>query len=78
MEQLDYNLLYRWFVGLRGDERAWAPLEFTKGLCRLLDADVADRFLVDLQNNSEVQRLLLDSHFSVDVAQLRAWGGAVG
>jgi transposase len=48
MEQLDYNLLYRWFVGLGVDDPVWAPTVFTKNRDRLLEADVARRFLAEL------------------------------
>jgi transposase len=75
MEQLGYNLLYRWFLGLRDDERTWTSTEFLNVLGGLLDAEAADRFLHDVLNNIEVQRLLSDKHFSVDVAQFQAWGG---
>jgi transposase len=47
MEQLDYNLLYRWFVGLGVDEPVWVPTVFTKNRDRLLEADVARKFLAD-------------------------------
>ena len=71
MEQLDYNLLYRWFVGLGVDDAVWVPTVFTKNRDRLLDADVARKFLAELLNHKKVRRLLSDEHFSVDGTQIR-------
>ena len=73
MEQLDYNLLYRWFVGLGVDEPVWVPTVFTKNRERLLKAEVAHKFLAELLNHKEVRRLLSDEHFSVDGTQVAAW-----
>jgi transposase len=73
MEQLDYNLLYRWFVGLGVDEPVWVPTVFTKNRDRLLEAEVARRFLAELLNHKEVRALLSDEHFSVDGTQIAAW-----
>jgi hypothetical protein len=73
MEQLDYNLLYRWFVGLGVDEPVWVPTEFTKNRERLLEAEVAHKFLAELLNHKEVRGLLSDEHFSVDGTQVAAW-----
>jgi transposase len=73
MEQLDYNLLYRWFVGLGVDEPVWVPTVFTKNRERLLDAEVAHKFLAELLNHKEVRGLLSDEHFSVDGTQVAAW-----
>jgi transposase len=73
MEQLDYNLLYRWFVGLGVDEPVWVPTVFSKNRDRLLDADVAGKFLVALLNHERVRKLLSDEHFSVDGTQVQAW-----
>src|SRR6187200_3088531 len=66
MEQLDYNLLLRWFVGLGMDDPVWVPTVFTKNRNRLLDAEVARKFLAELLNHKEVRALLSDEHFSVD------------
>ena len=63
MEQLDYNLLYRWFVGLGVDEAVWVPTVFTKNRERLLQAEVAHKFLAELLNHKEVRGLLSDEHF---------------
>jgi transposase len=73
MEQLHYNLLYRWFVGLGVDEPVWVPTVFTKNRERLLQAEVAHRFLAELLNHKEVRGLLSDEHFSVDGTQVAAW-----
>src|SRR5580704_13742128 len=51
MEQLSYNLLYRWFVGLGVDEPVWVPTVFTKNRERLLQAEVAHKFLAELLNH---------------------------
>ena len=71
MEQLDYNLLYRWFVGLGVDEPVWVPTVFTKNGDRLLEADVARKFLAELIEHRELRGLLSDEHFSVDGTRLR-------
>jgi transposase len=73
MEQLDYNLLYRWFVGLGVDEQVWVPTVFTKNRDRLLEADVAQRFLAELMAHPKLRGLLSDEHFSVDGTQIAAW-----
>src|SRR3982075_145912 len=72
MEQLDYNLLYRWFVGLGVDEPVWVPTVFTKNRDRLLEADVARKFLAELMEHKELRGLLSDEHFSVDGTQIAA------
>ena len=73
MEQLDHNLLYRWFVGLDVDEPVWVPTVFTKNRDRLLEADVARKFLAELMDHNELRGLLSDEHFSVDGTQIAAW-----
>jgi transposase len=73
MEQLHYNLLYRWFVGLSADDAVWVPTVFSKNRERLLQAEVAHRFLAELLNHREVRPLLSDEHFSVDGTQITAW-----
>jgi transposase len=65
MEQLDYNLMFRWFVGLGIDDAVCVPTVFTKNRDRLLDANVARKFLADLLAHKEVRQLLSDEHFSV-------------
>jgi transposase len=73
MEQLDYNLLFRWFVGLGIDDPVWVPTVFTKNRDRLLDADVAAKFMSTLLAHKEVRKLLSDEHFSVDGTLIEAW-----
>src|SRR4029453_1140751 len=73
MEQLDYNLLYRWFVGLGVDEAGWVPTVFTKNRDRLLEPDGARKFLAGLTEHKELRGLLSDEHFSVDGTQIAAW-----
>jgi len=73
MEQLHYNLLYRWFVGLGVDDPVWVPTVFTKNRNRLMDAELARKFLGELLNHKEVRALLSDEHFSVDGTQIAAW-----
>jgi transposase len=69
MEQLHYNLLYRWFVGLGVDDRVWVPTVFTKNRDRLLEAEVVRKFLAVLLAHRQVRALLSDDHFSVDGSQ---------
>src|SRR5262245_16785974 len=73
MEQLDYNLMFRWFVGLGIDDPVWVPTVFTKNRDRLLDAEVAARFMEQLLEHKEVRKLLSDEHFSVDGTLIEAW-----
>jgi IS5 family transposase len=73
MEQLDYNLLYRWFVGLSPDDPVWNPTTFTKNRDRLLEADVAKQFLAEVVELARARGLVSDEHFSVDGTLLEAW-----
>lgn len=73
MEQIDYNLLFRWFVGLSMDDAVWDPTVFTKNRDRLLEADVAREFLTSLLALPKVMQLLSSDHFSVDGTLLNAW-----
>jgi IS5 family transposase len=73
MEQLDYNLLYRWFVGLGVDDPVWDHSTFSKNRDRLLDADVAAKFLEAVLRHPKVKRFLSDEHFSVDGTLVEAW-----
>jgi len=72
MEQLHYNLLYRWFVGLGIDDAVWVPTVFSKNRDRLLEAEVARKFLAALLNHEAVRGLLSDEHFTVDGTQVTA------
>jgi transposase len=73
MEQINYNLLFRWFVGLSIDDAVWDATVFTKNRDRLLEADVAREFLSNLLSLPKVKRLLSSDHFSVDGTLLKAW-----
>src|ERR1700739_1663611 len=73
MEQLDYNLLYRWFVGLSPDDPVWDPTVFTKNRNRLQNGEVFAKFMIKLLNHPRVKPLLSDEHFSVDGTLIEAW-----
>src|SRR5476651_1161369 len=73
MEQLDYNLLYRWFVGLSPDDLVWDPTTFTKNRDRLQNGEVFTKFMSKLLNHPQVKPLLSDEHFSVDGTLIEAW-----
>ena len=75
MEQLDYNLLFRWFVGLNMDDAVWDPTVFTKNRQRLLDGDVATAFLERVVEQARRRGLLSGEHFTVDGTLLEAWAG---
>ena len=75
MEHLDYNLLYRWFVGLSPDDAIWDATTFTKNRERLQDGDILNRFMAKLLNHKDVKPLLSDDHFSVDGTLIEAWAG---
>ncbi|WP_210421916.1 IS5 family transposase, partial [Bradyrhizobium nitroreducens] len=73
MEQLDYNLLYRWFVGLSPDDPVWDPTTFTKNRARLENGEVFAKFMAKLLNHPDVKPLLSSEHFSVDGTLIEAW-----
>jgi transposase len=73
MEQIDYNLLFRWFVGLGIDDPVWDHSTFSKNRDRLLEADVAAKFLEAVLRHPKVKRFLSDDHFSVDGTLVEAW-----
>ncbi len=73
MEQLDYNLLFRWFVGLGMDDAVWSPTTFTKNRDRLLDGDIAAAFFEAVLIHADTERLLSDEHFTVDGTLLESW-----
>jgi transposase len=73
MEQLDYNLLFRWFVGLSMDSEVWDATVFSKNRDRLLEGDIARRFLEQIVVQAREQGLTSDEHFSVDGTLIEAW-----
>ena len=76
MEEIDYNILFRWFVGLNLDEEVWDATTFTKNRERLLEADVAKQFLAAVVEMARAKGLVSDEHFTVDGTLLEAWAGA--
>ena len=73
MEQIGYNLLFRWFVGLAMDAPVWDATVFSKNRDRLLDGDVAQRLLAAVVAQPRVRTLMSDEHFSVDGTLIQAW-----
>ena len=73
MEQIDYNLMFRWFVGLGIDDPVWDVTVFTKNRDRLLDAEVAAKFMTAVLAHREIKPLLSNDHFSVDGTLIDAW-----
>jgi transposase len=73
VEELDYNILYRWFVGLSLDDPIWDATTFTKNRDRLLDGDIADAFFTEVLAAIKADGLLSDEHFTVDGTLLEAW-----
>jgi transposase len=73
IEQLDYNLLFRWFVGLSMDDAVWSATTFTKNRDRLLAGDVAAAFFDEVTRAAQRGRLLSAEHFTVDGTLLEAW-----
>jgi transposase len=73
MEQLEYNLLFRWFVGLNMDEPVWVPTVFSKNRDRMLEGDIAERFFEEVLKQAREADLLSDEHFSVDGTLMEAW-----
>ena len=73
MEQLDYNLLFRWFVGLTIDEPVWDPTVFTKNRDRLLEGVVAHAFFEQVLAQARTRQLLSSEHFTVDGTLIEAW-----
>ena len=73
MEQLDFNLLYRWFVGLGIDDCVWDASVFCKNRERLLEAEISAKFLTGIVEHRAVSALLSRAHFSVDGTLIGAW-----
>ena len=74
-EQLDYNLLFRWFVGLEMDDPIWSPTVFTKNRERLLAGDIARAFFERVVDQARARDLLSNEHFTVDGTLVEAWAG---
>jgi len=73
MEQLEYNLLFRWFVGLNVDEPVWDRTVFSKNRSRMLEGDIAQAFFEAVLKQADEEDLLSDEHFTVDGTLLEAW-----
>ncbi len=75
MEQLHFNILYRWFVGLSLDDPVWDVTVFTKNRERLLAGDIAQAFFEAVVAQAEERHLLSSDHFTVDGSLIEAWAG---
>ena len=75
MEEIDYSVLFRWFVGMNLDEPVWDVTVFTKNRDRLLDGDVAREFLCEVVRQAQEKNLTSDEHFTVDGTLVEAWAG---
>ena len=73
MEEIDYSVLFRWFVGMNMDEPVWDVTVFTKNRDRLLDGDVAREFLAEVVRQAQEKKLTSDEHFTVDGTLVEAW-----
>jgi transposase len=73
MEQLNYNLLFRWFVGLEVDDEVWSHATFSKNRERMLSGDIAREFFYEVTELARKRKLLSDEHFTVDGTLLEAW-----
>ena len=73
MERLEFELLFRWFVGLGIDDPAWDHSVFSKNRDRLLEGEIAGKFLAAILTQPQVMRLLSSQHFSVDGTLVEAW-----
>ena len=73
MEQMDYNLLYRWFVGLNIDDPVWDVTVFTKNRERLIEGEVAEQLLLAVVDEARAHQLLSEEHFTVDGTLIQAW-----
>ena len=75
MEQLDYNLLFRWFVGLNTDDAVWDVTVFSKNRERLLEGEVHVQFFQKVVEQARARGLMSDEHFTVDGTLIEAWAG---
>jgi transposase-like protein DUF772 len=76
VEEIDYNILFRWFAGLNLDDQVWDATTFTKNRDRPLEADVAKRFLAEVVDLARKKDFVSDEHFTVDGTLLEAWAAA--
>jgi transposase/IS5 family transposase len=75
IEQLDYNLLFRWFVGLGIDDEVWVPTVFTKNRDRLIEGYIVEQFFSAVVGLARRKKLISNDHFTVDGTILEAWAG---
>jgi transposase len=73
VEQIDYNILFRWFVGLSMDDPVWDHSSFTTNRDRLLNTEIAEAFFCSVRQQAQAARLLSDEHFTVDGTLIPAW-----
>ena len=73
MEELDYNLLYRWFVGLNQEQAVWDATTFSKSRERFIDGEIAARFFAEVMGQAQAEGLVSEEHFSVDGTLIEAW-----
>lgn len=73
MEEIDYSMLFRWFIGMNLDEPVWDVTVFTKNRNRLLEGDVAREFLTEVVQQAQDRKLTSDEHFTVDGTLIEAW-----
>ena len=73
MEQMQYNLLFRWFVGLGVDDPVWVPTVFTKNRDRLMTTDMSRKVMAAILSHREIAPLMSDEQFSVDGTLIKAW-----
>jgi transposase len=73
MEEIDYSMLFRWFIGMNMDEPVWDVTVFTKNRNRLLEGDVAREFLMEVVQQAQDRKLTSDEHFTVDGTLIEAW-----
>src|SRR5678816_4358741 len=73
MEEIDYSMLFRWFVGMNLDEPVWDVTVFTKNRNRSLEGDVAREFLMEVVRQAEDRKLTSDEHFTVDGTLIESW-----
>jgi len=73
MEEIDYSILFRWFIGLSLDDPIWSPTTFSKNRDRLLEGEIASSFFDAVLDQARAAGLLSDEHFTVDGTMLEAW-----